>query len=285
MLLVYNINKQDKNQGGITLSSKIVNILSNANFESKKTASALQDELKKHGYKPFNGFNKNAELCVCIGGDGSFIKAVHRNNFPEMPFVGINTGHLGFYQEIKPNEIVKFVTDYKNNNYEVQDIKILRTDIYTKNKVYKLNAINEVVLKAAHSKTIHMNVFIDRNHVEKFSGDGILVSTPSGSTAYNFSTGGSIVYPTLHVLQMTPISPVSSSAYRSIRSSLIVPGGHTISLVIEKRYKDSNLLLVDGNEYFFNNLHRVNTRVSNKTIKKLIFSNNSYWDNIKDKFL
>lgn len=267
------------------MSSKIVNILSNANFESKKTAKNLTDVLIHNGYKPFNGFNKNAELCVCVGGDGSFIKAVQKNNFPEMPFVGINTGHLGFYQEIKPSEINKFVSDYKNNNYEIQDIKVLRIDVYTKNKVYKFNAINEAVLKASHSKTIHMNIFIDRNHVEKFSGDGILVSTPTGSTAYNFSTGGSIVYPTLHVLQMTPISPVSSSAYRSIESSLIVPGGHTISLVPERRYKDSNLLLVDGYEYFFNNLHRVNVKLSNKHIKKLIFSNNSYWDNIKDKFL
>ena len=265
--------------------SKIINILTNANFESKKTATELHKVLTRYGYEPFNGFKKNAELSICIGGDGSFIKAIHKNDFPEMPFVGINTGHLGFYQEIKPDEIEKFVKDYNSGNYLVDDIKLIRSDIYTKNKVYKFYSVNEVVLKAAHSKTIHMNVFIDRNHVEKFSGDGILVATPSGSTAYNFSSGGAIVFPSLHVLQMTPISPVNSSAYRSLGSSVIVPGAHTISLVVEKRYKDSNLLLVDGNEYFFNNLHRVNIRLSNKTIKKLVFSNNSYWDNLKDKFL
>lgn len=267
------------------MSRPIINILSNANFESKKTASTLHKELSNNGFEPFNGFNKNAKLTICIGGDGSFIKAVHKNDFPEMPFVGINTGHLGFYQEIKPDEIEKFVFDYKNENYKINDIKLIRSDIYTKNKTYKMYSINEVVLKAAHSKTIHMNVFIDRNHVEKFSGDGILVCTPSGSTAYNMSSGGAIIYPSIHVLQMTPISPVSSSAYRSLTKSVVVPGSHTISLVIEKRYKDSNLLLVDGSEYFFNNLHRVNVRLSNKVIKKLSFSNNSYWDNLKDKFL
>lgn len=265
--------------------SKIINILSNVNYESRKTAEELSELLKKHGFSPYFGFKKNAELCVCIGGDGSFIKAIHKNNFPKIPFVGINTGHLGFFQEISPNRMEDFICQYSHGDYEVEDIKLVSAEVYTKNKVFKFRAINEVVLRANHSKMIHMNVFIDQNHVEKFSGDGILISTPSGSTAYNFSSGGAIIYPTLNVIEMTPISPVNSSAYRSLQSSVIVPGNHVISLVIEKRYKDSNLLLVDGEEYFFQNLHRVNFRLSNRFISKLVFSQDSYWDNLKDKFL
>ncbi|MDO5715469.1 MAG: NAD(+)/NADH kinase [Tissierellia bacterium] len=267
------------------MSSKIINIITNANHASKRTASKLNKELKKHGFKPFMGFQKNAELTVTVGGDGAFIKAVHKNDFPKIPHVGINTGHLGFYQEISPEQIDKFVQDYKHGNFEVEEIKLVRGDVYTKNKTFRYHALNEVVLKAQHSKIIHMNIFIDRNHVEKFSGDGILVATPSGSTAYNFSSGGSIVYPTLDIMQMTPISPVNSVAYRSLGSSVIVPGDHTISLVIEKRYANSNLLLVDGTEYMFKDLLRVNLRLSDKFISKLVFSQDSYWDNIKDKFL
>ncbi|WP_071026598.1 NAD(+)/NADH kinase [Peptoniphilus raoultii] len=267
------------------MADRIINILTNASYESKKTAERLSSSLLERGFKPFYGFDGDAELSICIGGDGSFLKTAHNNNFPRIPFVGINTGHLGFYQEIIPGKIDEFLDSYMEGKYSRSQIKLVKADIYTKNKVFKQYAVNEMVLKASHSKLVHINVFIDSNHLEKFSGDGLLISTPSGSTAYNFSSGGAIVHPSLHVLQLNPISPVNSSAYRSLGSSIIVPGGHTISLVLEKRYASANLLLVDGAENFYTNLHRVNLRLSNKYITKLVFSENSYWNNLKDKFL
>lgn len=265
--------------------SKIINIISNYNFESKKISYEIYEKLKERDYLPSTTFNHKAELTICIGGDGAFIKSIHNNNFPQMPIVGINTGHLGFFQEILPDQIDWFLDQYEKKDYEIEDLKLVKGDIYTKNRVINLTALNEIVLKAQHSKTIHINVFVQRNHVEKFSGDGILVSSPSGSTAYNFSTGGSIVYPTLNVLQMTPISPVFSAAYRSLIHSVIVPGDHVISLVPERRYSNSCLILVDGNEYSFSNLKRVNLKISKNSIKKLVLNKDSYWDNLKSKFL
>lgn len=267
------------------MTDRIINILTNANYHSKRNASKLFSALVNYGFKPFYGFNEEAELCICVGGDGSFLKAVHKNNFPPIPFVGINTGHLGFYQEILPEDIEKFIEAYLAGNYTETAIKLLKAEVYTKNKIFIQYGINEMVLKASHSKLIHMNVFIDRNHLEKFSGDGLLISTPSGSTAYNFSSGGAIVHPSLNVLQMTPISPVNSTAYRSLASSIIVPGNHTLSLVVEKRYANFNLLLVDGVEIFYNDLQRINFMLSKRYISKLLFSENSYWDKLKDKFL
>ncbi|RVU54035.1 NAD(+)/NADH kinase [Anaerosphaera multitolerans] len=267
------------------MGKRIINILSNSNFESRKTTSKLLNLLSSKGFSPTTTYDENAELTICVGGDGSFLKAVHKNRFPQMPFVGINTGHLGFYQEISPDNIEKFIDDYIDGNYSVEELKLVGAEVFTKNRSYILTALNEIVLKAQHSKIIHINVYVNKNSVEKFSGDGILVSTPSGSTAYNFSTGGSIVHPSLEVLQMTPISPVNSAAYRSLSSSIIIPGNHIISLVPEKRYANSNLLLVDGSEYFFSNLKKVNLKLSNKSIKQLLFSQDSYWENLKDKFL
>lgn len=267
------------------MTEGIISIITNANYHSKRIAQKLYNSLSIRGFKPFYGFRNDACLCVCVGGDGSFLKAVHRNNFPKIAFVGINTGHLGFYQEILPEDIDSFLDAYEEKNYKETTIKLLKAEIFTKNKTYVQYGINEMVLKASHSKLIHMNVFIDRNHLEKFSGDGLLISTPSGSTAYNFSSGGSIVHPSLDVLQMTPISPVNSAAYRSLASSIIVPGSHSLSLVVEKRYANANLLLIDGVENFYANLQRVNFSLSDKCITKLLFSENSYWEKLKDKFL
>lgn len=267
------------------MEERIINILSNSNFESRKTTTKLIQLLKSKGFTPTTKFSNKAELTICIGGDGAFIKAIHKNNFSQIPHVGINTGHLGFFQEISPKDMERFVDDYLNGNYTIEELKLVGAEVFTKNKNYILTALNEIVLKAQHSKMIHTHVFVNRNHVEKFSGDGILVSTPSGSTAYNFSSGGAIVYPTLDVLQMTPISPVNSAAYRALPNPIIVPGNHVISLVPEKRYANSNLILVDGTEYFFNNLKKVNFRMANKSIYRLVFSKDSYWDNLKSKFL
>lgn len=267
------------------MEERIINILSNSNFESRKTTSKLINILKSKGFTPTTKFSTKAELTICIGGDGAFIKAIHKNNFSQIPHVGINTGHLGFFQEISPKDMEKFVDDYINGNYTVEELKLVGAEVFTKNRNFILTALNEIVLKAQHSKMIHTHVFVNRNHVEKFSGDGILVSTPAGSTAYNFSSGGAIIYPTIEALQMTPISPVNSAAYRALQSPIIVPGNHVISLVPEKRYTNSTLLLVDGNEYFFTNLKKVNFRMSNKSIYRLVFSKDSYWDNLKSKFL
>lgn len=267
------------------MSEKIINVLSNSNFDSRRTTSKLIQLLLDSGYTPTTIFNPSAELTVCIGGDGSFIKAVHRNNFAQMPFVGINTGHLGFYQEINPEHLEEFVTAYKSGKYVIDELKLIGAEVFTQNKSIILTAINEIVVKAQNSKIIHLNVFINRNHLEKFSGDGLLVSTPSGSTAYNFSNNGAILHPSLNAYELTPIAPVNSVAFRSLPSSIVIPGTYIVSIVPEKRYASSNLIIVDGEEYNFKGLKKINFRMSNRTIKKLTFENESYWDNLKSKFL
>ncbi len=264
--------------------NKYINIVSNANIESRRTTRELQEKLSNRGYTPQLRFNPQSELTICVGGDGAFIKSLH-NNFPRMPIVGINTGHLGFFQEIQPNQIDWFLDMYEQGNYEIEELKLVRAEIFTKNRNIIVHALNEVILKAQRSKTIHINVFVQKNHVEKFSGDGMMIATPSGSTAYNFSCGGSIVFPTLDVLQITPISPVFSAAYRSLLSSIVVPGDFEISLVPERRYANTSLVVVDGMEYYYPGLKRVNFKMSNKSIKKLTINPDSYFENLKSKFL
>src|SRR5699024_4452337 len=123
-------------------------------------------------------------------------------------------------------------------------------------------------------------IYIEDNHLEKFSGDGIIIATPVGSTAYNFSSGGSIVYPTLKTMQITPLSPISSKAYRSLPNSTVVPGEMTITIKPEYRYENSILLNIDGNEHRYDNITKIDFRVSNMVISKLNFDKNMYWNNL-----
>lgn len=266
------------------MANKLINIISNSNFESRKTTKRLIQKLKQHNYNPTTTLSPRAALTITVGGDGAFIKAVNRTKFSDTPIVGINTGHLGFFQEITPEQLDAFIDAYDNNRYRIERLPILGAEVYTNQKNFFLYAVNEVVLKAQNSKVIHMNIFIDRNHLEKFSGDGILVATPAGSTGYNMSLGGGIVHPGVEAMSVTPMAGISSHSYRSLRSSLVIPGNHVVSLVPERRYANSNLILVDGREHTYNQLKRVNIRFADRHLNRLVIDSN-YWENIKSKFL
>lgn len=262
-----------------------INLISNKNFESKKTSLQLIEKLEQRGFIVSEKYDNTAELNICVGGDGAFLRAVHKNKFPSIPFVGINTGHLGFFQEILPANMDDFVNSYINEDYSIEEVSLLDAEIHTKKKPYYLTSVNEIVVKSIRSKVIHLDLSIDGNHLEKFSGDGIIISTPVGSTAYNFSCGGAIVYPSLETLQITPLAPISSKAYRSLPNSTIVPGHLVITIEPENRYSNSTLIVNDGVEFRYDNIEFINLKMSNKKIYRLNFDRNMYWNNLKSKFL
>lgn len=267
------------------MNSKIINILSNHRNESQKIAFLLTESLTRHGFRVQTTYSDQAELNICIGGDGAFIHAIHQHDFPNIPFVGINTGHLGFFQEIEPDKIDFFLQNYLLGKYTIEELSLVEAKIQTEKNTFSLLGINEIVIKGNRSKVVHLEIYIDGNHLENFSGDGIILSTPAGSTAYNFSAGGSIVHPTLKTMQMNPLAPISSSAYRSLLHSAIVPGDTPITVKPEHDYSNSIIIVVDGTEHLFERIVQVDTLISKRTVKKLTFFKESYWHNLKSKFL
>lgn len=265
--------------------NRIINIISNRNYKSKETSNILSKKLKDRGFIVPDKYSKNAELNICVGGDGAFLRAVHRNKFPKIPFIGINTGHLGFFQEILPENIDEFIDKYIKKEYFMEEIFLVQGEIKTQSRKFVITGINEIVIKHMKSKVIHLEVFLDGNHLERFSGDGVIISTPAGSTAYNFSSGGSIVYPSLETLQLTPLSPISSKAFRSLPSSIIVPGDITISIKPELRYTNSTIVINDGMDLKYTNIKSIDLKMSNKILYKLNFHKDMYWKNLKSKFL
>ncbi|NLY67561.1 MAG: NAD(+)/NADH kinase [Tissierellia bacterium] len=265
--------------------NRIINIIYNHDESSVKTYKLLKKKLIERGFSIPETYHEKAELNICIGGDGAFLRAVHRYKFPDIPFIGINTGHLGFFQEILPENIDDFIERYMDKDYVIEKIFLVESNILTINNSFKLLGVNEIVIKGIKSKVVHLEVFINNNHLEKFSGDGIIISTPAGSTGYNFSTGGSIVYPSLNTLQITPLSPISSRAYRSLLNSIIVPGDIFITIKPEYRYENSILLVVDGMELKYDGITEMKFTVPKKTISRLNLDKNMYWNNLKSKFL
>lgn len=264
---------------------RVITVNSNNLDKSMKTKEILIEKLKKNDFSVSSKIEKNTELIISIGGDGSFLKTIQDFKFPNIPIVVINTGHLGFFAEFDPEEIDEFIDLYKNNNFIIQEVHLLKGSICTKESSKDIYAVNEIVIKSVCSRTLHLDLKVNENKIQKFSGDGMLISTPIGSTAYNYSAGGSIIDPSLDTLQLTPLAPMNTIAYRSFTSSIVLSAKSTINIVPEYRFENSILVVVDGNEYRFNDITDINIIRSDLKLKLLRKSDFEFWKRASEKFL
>lgn len=257
-----------------------VNVFKNKSKFSKSVFQKSKKIIQKYGYTFTSSYEDDAVLNLVIGGDGTFLNAVHLSNFSDIPFIGINTGHLGFYQEVEVNMIENFIKSFDNKDYRIENLSILEARI--NNKI--INSINEVVVKSDRNQIIRLKVFIDGNFIEAYSGDGLIISTPHGSTAYNLSAGGAILHQSLNGFQLTPIAPVYSNMNKSLRCPVVLPNDATIDINISKRDNYHTVFIFDGKEYSSKD-YKIRIGVSDRKIKKLILNKNHYWTNIKNKLM
>ena len=264
---------------------RLVNIFLNDNIKSTEAFIKTKNEFEKRNFEISTDFNENAELNICIGGDGLFLRGVHNSKFSDIPFVGINTGTLGFYQEINFEHISKFVDDYINKRYVIEKIRLLDCNMRVGDINFSEKCLNEFVIKSNNSEIIHLDVFIDDNHLETFAGDGLIISTPSGSTAYNMSAGGSIMYPTLKGFQLTPLAPIFSKVYRTILNSIVIPNTSSLKIVPREGNMKKISFITDGIDHQYTDISYFEFKKSTTVLYKLVFNQNWYWINMKDKFL
>ena len=267
------------------MKSGIISLFTNETERSTGVETQLKEKLAARGYQVTEGYDDDAELLICIGGDGAFLRTMHRCDFPETPIVGINTGHLGFFQEVWPEEFDNFIVDYELGSYTIQKLgTVMGIATTTDGKRDVHIGLNELAVTGSKSYSIHLDLSIDGKPIEKFSGDGILVATSAGSTAYNYSLGGSIVDPRLNSLQVTPLAPMNTTAYRSFTSSIMLPPDLTLGIVPEASDKVINIHN-DGIETSYTNLKEIEVRTSDKCVNLIRFSDYDFWSKVKDKFL
>ena len=148
----------------------------------------------------------------------------------------------------------------------------------------KYFAVIEIVVGDMDLTVSKLEVKIDDSLLEEFVGDGLLVATSFGSTAYNYSLGGSIVYNTFHTLQITPIAPMNNKSYRNIVNSVIVPSNKIISL-IPKVNKRNLVITIDGANHVYDDVYQIETFIDKKIIKILRMNDYNFTKKIGDKFL
>lgn len=266
---------------------KKVFIFRNNKDNSQIAYNELVGILNKRDYKILPECSDDADFLVCIGGDGTFLSFIHKCRFPSAPVIGINTGHLGFFQEASPNNIERTINDIENGRYKIQNIRPVQGRIVTpKNEFYRIG-LNEILVRGNFSHVSQFSVSIDNTKIQDFSGDGILISTPVGSTAYNYSLDGALVSPDLDVLQLTPVAPMNTNAYRCFHSSILLPASEKIRITgIGRSANGTVILSFDGRTHEFNNVEYVEISQSEDKEIHLIRSDNyDYWKKLSSKLL
>ena len=250
----------------------------------------LETKLREADLCPVRDDVEGAELIIVIGGDGSFLRTLELYDFPEAPFVGFNTGHLGFFQELHSDDVDEFIELYLSGRFGQQRYRTVFGKVEHAGGARTMRGLNEISIKAADAKTAHLDIYIGENLVEKFSGDGVVISTPAGSTAYNYALGGSIVDPRLELLQLTPIAPVNTTAYRSFTSGIVLPPGFSIRVFPDPDHADDEigheiLVAIDGNEERVSAFRYIEVGLSEQSVTLLRFKNYEFWNTVKKKLL
>ncbi|MDX8045802.1 NAD kinase [Gracilibacillus sp. S3-1-1] len=226
------------------------------------------------------------ELVISVGGDGTFLEAFHtyKHRLKETAFIGVHTGHLGFYADWLPDEVEKLIIEIAKKPFDVVEYPLIDVKLHSVDEqTEQFIALNEVSVKSIDS-TVAMDVLIKGSHFERFRGDGLCVSTPSGSTAYNKALGGAILHPSLNAMQITEMASINNRVFRTIGSPLILPSHHVCEFL--PLYHDRSLLItIDHHTDKYDSIDRIECRVSDEKIRFARFRALPFWKRVHDSFI
>ncbi len=227
------------------------------------------------------------ELVISVGGDGTFLEAFRRyvDKLDTTAFLGVHTGHLGFYTDWTSDEIEKLVIEIAKTPFHVVEYPLLEVIIRFSNdekKSLRSLALNETTIKTVEGSVV-FDVQIRGEHFETFRGDGLCISTPSGSTAYNKALGGGIIHPSLESIQITEIASINNRVFRTIGSPLILPKHHTC--LLRPLRKDSFIIAFDHITKSFTNVKSIQCRVAKERVRFVRYRPFPFWNRVRDSFV
>lgn len=226
------------------------------------------------------------ELVISVGGDGTLLEAFHRyiHRLSKTAFIGVHTGHLGFYADWVPEEVEKLIIEIAKTPFQVVEYPLLEVTIRAKTggEEDKFLALNEATIKTPDGSVV-FDVEIKGEHFETFRGDGLCLSTPSGSTAYNKALGGAILHPSLEAFQLTEMASINNRVFRTIGSPLILPKHHTCLLkpIVDRSF----LITIDHFTENYTNVKSIQCRVAKEKVRFARFRPFPFWNRVRDSFV
>ena len=225
--------------------------------------------------------NNDFDIIISIGGDGTFLKMLRNNQYSDVYYAAINAGSLGFLSSVDSNKLDKFIENIASNNYKVRDINLLKIKIYHDTKVNELYCVNEFTIRKSDFSTFKADVLIDKKKLEKYTGDGLVISTPLGTTGYNQALGGSIIDNDLKALSLIPIAPINNKVYKSLINPFIIAPNKKITII---PYNNTKICYLTDGEIYNDDITKIECYLD-KEIRFIVPNNYDYIDRIKNKIV
>jgi len=229
----------------------------------------------------FEGDDFNVDYAVSMGGDGTLLKTAARVHRKDTPIIGVNIGRLGFLADVAPSEIEMAISDIYAGKYRIDEHSVIGIETASGEKLdngpFALNDI--ALLKRDNASMISIRTNIDGEYVTTYQADGLIVTTPTGSTAYNLSNGGPIIAPGTGTLCLTAVAPHSLN----IRP-IVVPDTSVISLKVESR-SHSVLVAVDGKSTSIHDGTEVRISKAKHTVRIIRFADRKYYSTLREKMM
>lgn len=239
----------------------------------------IMQELNPQKTQKTQDFDRKITLAIVIGGDGTLISVARFYAQFDVPVFGLNLGRLGFLAQLKINEIEDGIKKLLNGEYRIDERLML--SCFDDENNFKLNALNDIVIKGGNlARTERLFLYINDELVSDYLADGVIISTPTGSTAYTLSAGGPIINPAVEVLVIVPICPHCLGA-----RPLVVPVGDNISVKIEEDGNDV-YVTADGQKSFKLLRETMVRVIKNPKKAKLVFltgKEKSFYSVLKEK--
>jgi NAD+ kinase len=221
---------------------------------------------------------ESCDIIFSIGGDGTFLKTARLSS--QKPIIGINTGTLGYLTEINPEDIEKALDDINNGDYYIEERMMLEGEVVRSNgDVVEIpESLNEIAISKNSFGVVRFDAIVNEKLINSYTADGILVCTPTGSTAYNLSCGGPIVDPTAEIITLTPIAP-----HTVINRSLILSDDSVVEIrITELRENTLSYVLYDGKPIEVFSKDTIKIRKSDKITKIIKLEDRSFIDTIRE---
>lgn len=246
-------------------------------------AAPLFEATERYGFTIVDDYRK-ANIIASIGDDGAFLQAVRKTGFREnCLYMGISTkNNLNMYCDFRIGETSNMINAMLKEQLEVRRYPLIDVSVDGKGT---FTCLNEFSIRSSIIKTLVIDVFVDDVHFETFRGDGLIVATPTGSTAYNKSVRGAVVDPLLSCMQVSEVASINNNNYRTLGASFILSGERALTLKVVSEENDYPTMGMDNEALSIRHVDKIKIQLSDKKLKTLKLKDNSFFEKVKRTFL
>lgn len=242
----------------------------------RQTSMKITDEQR---YDYMQGVGDDVDYVMSYGGDGTFLDSIKLLLVRDIPIFGVNSGRLGFLANVTKEGLEEALENLKQKKTSISERILLKASGNGLDEVLFPYAYNEVAVQKGHVNMIDVAVHIDNELVATYRGDGVLIATPSGSTAYSMSVGGPIISPTSRCLVISPIAP-----HNLTMRPLVIPDSAELKLTLKAR-DNENYISLDNRRFLVPNGSEFHVTKANKSVSFVNFPEISFYQTLRNKLM